>query len=327
MLLKILKSNKAYNLILFPFLGILLWASDLISPGTYNFSPGEDQTVLFEPVLNLTRENPLIQVLIALVLVIILGFLLQKINSQYSFYNVRTILPSYLLILLAGGVSSLHNLHPVYFAAAFFALAIDRSFGAFEKKTISSNSFDTGFILGIGSLFYANLILLFPAFIIGLRIINPEYNWRNLSLSLLGLLLPWIFAFSYFFVNDNTSQLFHILLLNVGTKNNLLDENLSLQIYSGFWMFILFVSSLVMLRNFDREKISTRRYFGVFIILWLSLAGIFYFVPFASIEVLVLLAVPSSFIIANLLLSIKSKFWGNFILIIIAAMVIYMQFV
>ncbi|MBN1820690.1 MAG: hypothetical protein JXR31_02650 [Prolixibacteraceae bacterium] len=326
MLVRILKSNQAYNLILFPLAGIVLWSVNLISPEMFQFAQGEDQAILFKPILNLLIKLPLFQVILGMVLLIILGFIVQKLNSQYAFYRVRTLLPSNLIILLISGIVFMHVLHPVYFAAIFFILAIDKTFGAFEKKEINSNAFDTGIFIGLGSLFYTNMIFLFPVFILGMKIINREFTWRNLVLILLGFLLPWIFTFSYYFLIDKFYDLIKILELNLFVTNKRLPGNLPLQIYAGFWILLLILSGFVILRNFDKIKISTRKYYSVFSFLVISIVLLFFISPFVSVEILVLLAIPSSYIIGNLLLSVKSSFFGNLILFILLGLIIYMQF-
>lgn len=325
MLLQILKSNQAYNLLLFPVIGIFLWSVSLISPEMYNFAPGEDQSILFKPILDLLFQKYLIQVLVSLVLIIILGFIIQKLNNQYEFYRIRTMLPSNLIILLISGVSCLHVLHPVFFAAIFFTFAIDREFGALEKKTINSNAFDTGLLIGIGSLFYINMIFMFPAFVIGLKIINRSFNWRNLILIFWGLILPWVFVFSYYFLSEKINELLRILELNLFTNNKRLTGNIPLQIYAGFWVFLLFIGSLTALLHFDEIKISTRKYYSVLLLLIFSIVIIYFLSPFVSVEIFILLAIPSTYILTNMLLFIRNRFIGNLILIVLIGLIIYMQ--
>jgi len=98
-----------------------------------------------------------------------------------------------------------------------------------------------------------------------------------------------------------------------------------MQIYAGFWVLLLITGSFLILRRFDEIKISTRKYYTVFLLLVLSLAIIFFISPFVSVEIFILLAVPSSYIITNMLLSIRSRFLGNLILFALIGLIIYMQ--
>lgn len=288
--------------------------------------PFENQMPLFYPIFNLLSKNPLIQEIVSLFLVIIIGFVIQRLNNQYPFFINRTLLPSSLFILIVGGVPELHILHPVYFAAIFFVFAIIRAFRAYESKAIFSNSFDSGLLIGIGSLFYFNLIFFFPVLIIGLRIIKREFNYRNLVLCFFGFLLPWIFTFSFYYFFDKTNQLTEVLKQNFLIHNNQLEENLPLLGYAGFLSLMVLISGILAISRFDEKKISIRKYYSFFLVAIVSLAGILVFSPFASVEVFVLLAVPSAFLISSLLLSIKRRFWAELIFTIFLGAVIFMQF-
>ncbi len=325
MFLRILKSNKAFNLILFPLIGVMLWLPGLISPGTYPFAPGEDQSILFSPLMKLMAARPFLQVLIALVLMIVLAFTIQKVNSQYPFFRIRTLLPFNLLILLIGGLPALHSLHPVFFASIFFVFAIDRELAAFKKKSFYSNSFDTGLLIGMGSLFYTPLGFLFPVLMIGMWIVNPECNWRHLVLLFWGLILPWIFAFSCCFLAGSAGELPELLEINLATSCNRLTGNVPLQIFTGFWGFLLVIGTLFSLSRLDERKISTRKYYTVFLILTFTLILFMVFAPFMSVEVLILVAVPSSFIISNALLFFRNRILADVVLALLTGLVIFMQ--
>lgn len=325
MLLQILKSNKAFNLILFPLLGVILWMPGLITPEEYPFAAGEDQSILFIPLMNVLASRPFLQVLISLVLAVGLAFCVQKLNSQYPFFRIRTLLPFSLLILLIGGVTALHTLHPVYFASICYVFSIDRALAAFKKKSFYSNSFDTGFLIGVGSLFYTPLIFLFPALMIGMRIVNYTCNWRHLILLFWGVILPWIFTFFCFFMAGSVSEPLKILEISLSTSGNHLTGNIPLQIFAGFWGFLLVTGALFGLSRFDKRKISTRKYYSVFLLLILILIILFFFAPFVSVEVFILVAVPSSFIISNALLSFRIRLLADVILVLLAGLVIYMQ--
>jgi len=325
MLLRILKSNKAFNLILFPLIGVVLWLPGLIFPGTYPFAPGEDQSILFSPLMKLMASKPFLQVLISLVLALVLAFIVQKLNSQYTFFRIRTLLPFNLLILFMGGVPALHTLHPVFFASIFFVFAIDRELAAFKKKSFYSNSFDTGLLIGMGSFFYTPLVFLFPALMIGMWIVNQECNWRHLVLFFWGLILPWIFVFSCCFLAGAAGEPLKTLEINLAISCHHLTDNVPLQIFAGFWGFLFVAGTLFSLSRFDERKISTRKYYTVFLLLTLTLILLFVFAPFVSVEVFILVAVPSSFLISNALLSFRIRFLADVVLALLAGLVIYMQ--
>lgn len=326
MLLRILKTNQAYNLILFPVIGILLWSASLISPQDYPFFEGEDQMVLFSPLFNLVHSTPFIQVCLALAVIIFIGFFIQRFNSQFGFIRKRTLLPSSYFIIFIGGITGLHALHPVYFSAIFLMLALHRSFSTFEKKNIHSNSFDSSLFIGLGSLFYLNTIFFYPAIILVLISINREFSWRGLALSFFGVILPWIFVFSLSYFFNTSDKLMGILSSNIISGNNHIKGNITLQIFLGYQALLVLIASLNIIKFYDTKKISSRKYFvSFFWIFVFSLLSIL-IVPTSSSEVLVLMALPITFLVSNYLVYLKSRLWGEVLFAIFIGLAVYMQF-
>ena len=295
MLLKILKSNQTYNLLLFPIFGFLLWSVSLISPQSYPFFEGEDQMVLFAPLFHLISSSPFILVLLTLIIVILLGFSIQRFNSKFGFIRKRTLLPSSYFVIFVGGLFGLHTLHPVLFAAVFLMLSLFRVFNAFEKKNIYSNVFDSCLLLSIGSLFYFNTIFFFPAIIISTITINREFSWRDLSLSILGFILPWLFTFSLAYFFNSFDQLIKVLSFNLFTNSQRIKGDIPLQVFMGYQAFLIAIASVNLLQFYDTKKISSRKYFTSFFWLFLFSVFVLIFVPAASSEIFVIAALPTNF--------------------------------
>ena len=325
MILRILKSNQPVNYFLVVLFGLATWSASLIKPQSYSFFIGEDKNILFAPIRNLFKDYALVENITTLVLLIFLALFIQHLSSRFAFIRVRTMLPATLYVLLVGGFTKIHTLHSVYFASAFLLFAIHRLFSAFDIKKPYSAAFDSGFWLGVGSLFYFDLIFLFPAFIIGIAILSRETGWRSLTIHLVGFLLPFIFAISYAVLTDQFPALLKIFEQNLLTPNTHFKSNIVLQLYLGFLIILTILGSILIIQQYDTKKVSSRKFFMVFFILFVfSLAG-FVFVPSISQEVLIILAIPVCYLVSNFLVSIRSKFWGELIISLLLGIVIFMQ--
>lgn len=325
MLLRILKSNQPINLILFPLIAALFWLRNLMAPGVFDFSMYETETVLFKPIYLLIGNYPMLQEIVALLFLIILGFVIQHLNNQYSFYRVRTMLPPGLFVILVCGIAPIHFLHPVYPAALFLLFSIDKSMGSFDSKQVLSHCFDSGLLLGISTLFYFNLLFILPVSLLSLRILNREYSWRNLTMHFIGFVIPWIFAFSVYFIIDQVPELLISLNQNLFVDHFELPENTFLLIYAAIWGIVLFISGLAMIRRFDEQKISTRKFYSFFLLLSFAFAVILILSPSAASEMMVLLAIPSAYMISYFLINIKRSFWAELIFFIIFGLAVYIQ--
>jgi len=326
MLLKALKSNQPYHFLLIPLIAFALWIRSFIQPGAFSFYPGEDMMILYKPLSYILGTNLLLNNIIALLFTILLAFLILKLNVQYAFIKLRTFLPPCVFILITSGMPDLHAMHPVYPATLFLVLTIDRIFSSFDKEIIHSNAFDAGVFLAVGSLFYLNLVFFFPVLWFGFIIIKQKVNWREYILSTIGFVLPWLAALTYFFIAGREDELWHTLQMNFTSKQTFLRDNLSIQIYIGFLFLLTLLGSFFLLSQYDDKRISSRKFFKVFF--WIFLISIVLIAanPAVSQEIIVILALPLTYLISNYFIFMKRQFWGELFLYLLAAAVIFLQF-
>ncbi len=327
MLFKTVKSNSVSNLIYVPFAVAAFWMGKLLTPFNYPFQGGEAKNVLFGPLYKLTTGLPLLNVVLSAVMTILLALLIEMVISRYQFIRIRTRLPALLFVILLGGFTALHTLHPVYFAAVFMLLATYRLFSIFDESKAQSPVFDAGLLLGIGTLFYFNLFAVLPAFIAGVGVLNRESRWREYLILVIGYLLPFVFALSYYFYTDRLDFILAVFAENVASPLNHFLGDLPLQIYLGLLVFFTILASVVMAQQYDTKKVSSRKYFTVFFFIFLfTLAG-FVFVPGTSREMLLLTFIPVTYLVSNFLVFVKSRFWSEFLFLFLLGFVVVMQFV
>jgi hypothetical protein len=236
-------------------------------------------------------------------------------------------LPAPLFVLLIGGFTQMHTIHPVYFGTIFLLLAIYRLFNMFDQPKPYPSAFDAGFWLGIGSLFYFNLIFLLAAFLIGIAVLSREYHWRAFVINLLGALLPWFFAFSYAILTEHFLELLKILEQNISTANNHFSSNIPLQIFLGFLIVLTLLGSIKIIQQYDTKKVSSRKYFTILFLIFIFSLVSFVFVPATSHEILIIMAIPVTYLISNLLVFMNSRFWSELIFTTLLGFVIFMAII
>lgn len=327
MLLKTFKSNQAYHFLLIPLIAIALWAKAFVHPAIYTFYPDENLMILYKPFNYLLANNPLTDNIVALIFTILLSFLILKLNVQYAFIRVKTFLAPTIFMLITSGIPDLHAMHPIYPAGLFLILTIDRIFNSYDKEVIHSNAFDAGIFLAVGSLFYLNLVFFFPFLWIGFATLKPKVNWREFILTTIGFALPWLIAAGYFLAAGQTDELVRILQANILTHQIFLREGLSIQIYIGYLVLLTVFGSFFLLSQYDEKKISSRKYFKAFFWIFLISDILIFTVPAVSQEIMIIVAIPLSYLISNYLIFMKRPIWGEVFLYLLTAGVIYLQFI
>lgn len=326
MILQTLKSNRSLNLFIFPVIGILFWLKELFAPHIYPFFTGENSNILYAPIYKLTYEYSLIQILFSLILVIFIAFLIQQVNDRFSVIRVRTKLPATIYILIIAGFTPMHVLHPVYFAAIFMLFAIYSIFGIFNNPNPFPEVFNAGFFIGIGSLFYFNLITVLPAFFIGIIILYRDVKWREFVILFLGFSVPFILALGFAFYFDRFLETLYIFEQNVSTSVNHIRDNYLLYGFLAFLMLLTLIGSIKLMQQYDSRKVSSRKYFSLFMVIFIfSLIG-FVFIPATSQEMLVLSVIPITFLISNLFVTMESRFWSESLFLLLVVVVVFMEF-
>ncbi|MEN8116808.1 MAG: DUF6427 family protein [Bacteroidota bacterium] len=326
MILQRLKSNDSFNLLIFPVIALAFWLKDLLEPYLYSYFSGETENIFYTPLFRLVGEQPFWHVLVSLVMVIILGFVMQLVNDRYLFIRIRTKLPAILFVIIIAGFTKIHTLHPVYFAALFLLFSIFRFFSIFEKSKPYSAVFDTGLLLAVGSLFYFNLIIFLPAFLLSIIILTREISWREYVIMILGFLFPFVFVFSYFFYVGEFTEKIDIFLENILTPVSHFRTNYALHGYLTVLILLTLFGSITLLQQYDTKKVSSRKYFSVFFLIFIFSLISFAFIPATSQEMLVINAIPVTYLVSNIFVFMKSRFWSELLFSLLLAIVIIMQF-
>ncbi len=325
MLLKFSKSKSTLNYLLPVLAGLLFWMKEMLNPIVYPYYQGESENLLFKAINKILQPFETLQVIVALAVVISLAYMIQQINNRYNFIRHRSYFPALIFIIIISGFTQINCLHPVYFASIFFVMAIYRLFDVFERPKPYSAAFDAGFLLGAAALFYLNVIMLFPAFIYGLSLLSHEKRWREFALLFTGVLLPLILALSYSIVTDHFLELLKIFERNLGTPNNRFNNNINLQIYLGYLIFLTILGSLQIIKQYDYEKVNTRKFFTIFFLLFVNSIVILLVIPSASQEMFIISAIPVTFLMSNFFIFMKSRFWGELLFFLLIAGIITLQ--
>lgn len=327
MISRIIKSNHPLSFALPVLLGAALWSTRFIAPQQYPFYEGEERNILFYPVYSLLKNFPLAGAVISLILVLVMSVAVQKINNRYLVIREIGHLPALTFVVMAGGLTGIHTLHPVYFAGVFLTLAIYRLFSAFDKEKPHSAAFDSGFLLGIGSLFYINMFLLVPAFMLSVGILCRKNCWKVFVIQLIGALLPFVFVLSFGMLTERFFEMLKTFEQNIATPNNHFKTNMLMHGYTGFLTVLTIIGCVIIAMRYNTMKAGLRIFFSVFFLILIFLTAGFIFVPATSHEMLVLLFVPLSFIVSSLIAGLKSRFMSGFIFSILLAAVIFLQII
>jgi hypothetical protein len=266
-----------------------------------------------------------LQVVLSLIIVLFLAFLVQQITSRYALIKARTKLSIAVYIIIIGGFTTMHTLHPVFFGAIFMLFGINSLFSIFNNPKPQTDIFNAGLFIALGTLFYFNLIVILPAFFIAISVLRRERKWREFLILIIGFIIPSMFALSYAFVTDQLNEVFITFQKNIFTPVNYFKNNIPLQGYLILLVLLTIIGSAKIIQQYDSMKVSTRKYYLVLFFIFIFSIISFVFIPATSLEMLVISALPVTFLVSNLFTTIKSGFWRELLFILLTGAAIFMQ--
>jgi len=255
-----------------------------------------------------------VQWLIAFVLIISTGIIMNVLAVRYGFTEKSSTLGALFFILGSSVFPAFPplNIYVVvtFLVALFFTLTLKIQHGDNEVRT----AFDAGLELGVIILFYpeATLLMLF----IWLALITYRVShWRPYIVSLLGAMVPFAFLFTGLFLFGSTKGLVPAIISRLTPAFGLIHFPSVFSLIPGiFFGLMVIISALQLLSSLRILSIKVMQ--NIETILW-GLLLIFIILSFKGNPAAsaILICVPASLILANYFDSLHKLKWANLILI------------
>lgn len=316
--------NKNFSVLFLIFLiGILFWIKTFINSDAI-FCSHSYQMPLFQAIVNWLKHTGLLSVpvITSCILLVLQAVIINYLNQKYRIiYNSS--LHVLFFLLLVNYSPGIQCFHPLLIANFFLLLCIYYIFSAAKYNQQYSIYYKSALVLAIGSLFYFPLIFFAPLIFIGIAIFN-SLQPRSFFIILLGLVTPYFFYYSlYFLVYSNIYEVNTVIYNAVFSNQNINTEfRLQHYIYFGYLGFLLLLS----LRYFFAEKImkiENRNQFTCFI--WILIIAIvcYFAVKTVSIHLLTVLSIPAAFLLGSYFSSLKSKWAADIMFLILFGGIVY----
>lgn len=322
---KLLHNNTISAIVLGPFLVLALWVRYFFVDMTHITSLDNPSMplweVLVDPYLGYSRFTA---ALASFVLVLLTGLSINRMVVRYGMLKQQSMMVLIMYGLLSAAFLSVQKLSPVWFFVFFFIIALERIFSGVLKHNSTAHCFDAAFLLSLGSLFYAKGVFFFPLLLIAIGVLRLA-NFRSVVATVLGLLLPFVLSFSWYFYQNKSFVFFESLRENLVANPGQYNHDLYSRMYMGFIIFLTALSILATVRQMGMQKIIVRRYHRVFI--WvILLAAAAVLTPFFSMEMLPLAAVGAAVTLTGWLEAISHKGMKELLFFLIVIITLAGQF-
>ena len=325
MLIHFFRKSYLFQYILLFLLAIGLWLGAFIHPPVIPVDTESSLTPGYSLLLSLLMGIQLLHVILALVLVISGAMVFNYSLTKFDLVPKNTLVPAMVYIVLMSYSPGLLALHPGAIPALLTVLILFYLFQVYTEEEAFSQIFNIGLLIGISSLFYFPSIF-FILFIWLTFIVYRLYSWREWTIPLAGIITPYLFLFTYYFLDDKLEPAY-LAYASYFSKMTIFhfsfDFSLMNYIITSLLVFMFLWSAFLLLSDIQEKIISLRkRYWAVF---WLLVIAIItYFISgifFKWHQVFSL--IPASVFIAYAFSQLKNLKWAEiywgllFILIVI----------
>lgn len=211
-MLRYFNSGYFSRTLILVFIAAILWLPAFLFPAE-SLVP-QNPAPLYQLFLFLTGSNIYLHLSIAFLLSIASALLLNQIATQFGFNEKISQLATLVYIVFSGAMVSYTAMSPVVVVNFLMLFILLSLFKVSEAKETIPLAFNASFILGIAALFSLPVMLFILLLWIALIIFRVN-EWRSFVVSFIGLLLPFVFTFTWYFWNDQTPEAYSLLLASL----------------------------------------------------------------------------------------------------------------
>ena len=203
--------NSAYfsRTLILVSLAALMWLPAFIIPAKTTIA--QNPAPLYQLFLFLTGGSIYLQLSIAFILTIVSALLLNQIVTEFGISEKISQQGTFVYLIFSGAMSCYTTMNVPVLISLPALLFLRTLFKMTEAKDPVPLAFNAALLLGIIALFYLPSLYLIVLLWVSMMIFRVG-NWRNFAVTVIGLLLPFVFAFTWYFWNDQIPEAYTLLL-------------------------------------------------------------------------------------------------------------------
>lgn len=299
---------------------VICWIPSFVNP-VASTSP---HISLIPELASLSKTFPISGLITSFIAYIFSVLFLNLTAVKQHLTGLISLTPAFFYIVITATLSYYFSSNIYILISLLLMVVIYYSLTLHERDNSIKNAFNAGFFLGISSLIYPPLVYLFLVIWISI-LLHRDNNWRAFVSSIMGLVAPFVFLLTWFFLNDQ----FHT---DVEHLKSALIPDFSFPIWSlhETIVFVLILItglaiSLNVLYSLTEKSINLRRNLLVLVFLFLFIVVITLMFD-KSMSVFMLVAIPMAMMSSNLAPKLRKNKWINrgLVVIIVAAIVIHL---
>ena len=327
-LLRIFKNSQlagTAGLILF-LIGIFLYSfiQDLSSEGVSSVSDHQAMQ-FYKLVFGAIHTVPFLNHLIAMLLMMLIGYMLIRIGVRDRLLDQRSLMPAFFFIIFTIALPEARQVSPALVGSLFYLLCFAILFEVHDKKPDTFSIFTASVFLVLGSMFYLKLIWFIPLIWGSLRTMRPV-TWRELFYPVVAYIILALFFFTWYWgVMDEGAMFGRVVAENMVISGSFEPYHFSVYLLYGYMIMMVGVASIYMVNWFRSRKIVVQNTYQVMFYMFVAAILFYLFVARFDPSGLVFVAFPVSYILSNYFHRKRSPWIHELAMWILLGLVVYVQ--
>lgn len=288
MLIQFFRSDKPAFIILLFIVGCILWipsffAASVINDGLTDAVPSYWFTY--------RRNYPVADRLTAFVLNFCTAVILNIVVQKFRLIKKNTNLVPLAYLLFSGAVIQSYHVTPFAVNNLMLVFFLNNILSLPVSNRVLSSIFNSAFILSVISIIYFPYIILLIPYWIALLIFRPFY-FREWVVAFLGIMLPYVYLFSFLYVSNQWSLLGNFIYFEFFARH---PSTFTIYPFLGS-LLILIPAFFYNVTSVSQNIAIVRKSLNINFLIFVSLGLLILFVIPSKENVLVITAIPLSIV-------------------------------
>ncbi|HTM97173.1 MAG TPA: DUF6427 family protein, partial [Pedobacter sp.] len=270
--------------------------------------------------------SPLLNVVIAVVIVLIQAILFNTIVNRHNLLSKPTYLPALLYVTASSLFLQFLIVSPPLICNFILLWIMDKLLKLGKSGNGIMMMFDIGMLIALGTLIYFPFIVLLVMLWLSL-LLYRSFSWREWVSGFIGFLTIFFFLAVFYYWNDNINQFFQIWRPLGNKFPSVLKINYSDYVVLLPLALIMILAALQLRENFFRSFISTRKAFQMLFFMFLVTIISFYTKPDFRVYHFLLCVPPGAVLLAYYFSNAKKRWFYESLFAILVISIQYFLFV
>ncbi|MFC5283613.1 DUF6427 family protein [Pedobacter alpinus] len=270
--------------------------------------------------------NPIANILIAALLVVLQALLFNQMVNKHGVLNKSTFLPAACYILACSIFTPFLTFTPPLLCNFFLLFIFNKIIIEYKSNNSIAAMFDLGLVVAFGTLFYFPFVIFLVLLWVALFVFKPFY-WREWASALAGF-ITLVFLLGVYYYWNNKLLDFYEIWAPLSAK---LPIYINIQVLDYIVLFPIIICVLLgmlhLRQNFFKSFVLVRKSFQLCLFIFLLAIVSFYLKTDFRINHFLLCALPVALTISYYFVNAKNKWIYESMFLFIISFIIYFQFV